>query len=270
VSGLAELQRSADLLAECGDRHGQAIALRTLANALRRRGQLARPLALFSEALAHYEASGDTVGAWQALRFIGQTHLDLRRRDDALRVLQAAQDAARALGRQRLLAQTSYWLGQAYLLAGDSDRARAAFAAMLDAYGEPTGIGHAYAVHGLGDVALRGGAFSDAQRHLGLAADLAREGADAVLEGRVLLSVAELHAALGQPEKRLSALEQAVACFDGCGAAYLEARALAALATAQADGAAAHGVWARVEDLYAELAVPEEDRIYRRPSGPAC
>jgi DNA-binding SARP family transcriptional activator/tetratricopeptide (TPR) repeat protein len=270
VSGLAELQRSADLLAECGDRHGQAIALRTLANALRRRGQLARPLAQFSEALAHYEASGDTVGAWQALRFIGQTHLDLGRRDDALRVLQAAQDAARALGRQRLLAQASYWIGQAYLLADDSDRARAAFAAMLDAYGEPTGIGHAYAVHGLGDVALRDSAFSDAQRHLGLAADLAREGADAVLEGRVLLSVAELHAALGQPEKRLSALEQAVACFDGCGAAYLEARALAALATAQADGAAARRVWARVEDLYAELAVPEEDRIYRRPSGPAC
>ena len=42
VSGPAELERSVQLLSSCADWHGLAIALRTLANALRRRGQLRR------------------------------------------------------------------------------------------------------------------------------------------------------------------------------------------------------------------------------------
>jgi DNA-binding SARP family transcriptional activator/tetratricopeptide (TPR) repeat protein len=270
VSGLAELQRSADLLAECGDRHGQAIALRTLANALRRRGHLARPLALFNEALAHYEASGDTVGRWLTLRYIGAALLDRGSHDEALRVLQEAERAAGELGKQRLLAQTRYWIGQTSLAIGDLDGAAAAFGAVLDAYSEPSSTGHAYAVHGLGDVALRTGAYAEAERYLGLAADLAREGADAVLEGRALLSAAKLHAALGQPEKRLLTLEQAVACFAGCRAAYLHAQALAELARAHEDsGDAAHAAWARVEDLYEEMDLPQEDRIHRRPPGSA-
>src|SRR6202044_4057823 len=63
-TSVVELQRAADLLAESGDRHGQAIALRTLAHALRRQGHLTRPLALFNDALGHYTASGDTIGRW--------------------------------------------------------------------------------------------------------------------------------------------------------------------------------------------------------------
>jgi DNA-binding SARP family transcriptional activator/tetratricopeptide (TPR) repeat protein len=273
VSGLAELQRSADLLAQCHERHGQAIALRTLANALRRRGHLARPLALFNEALAHYEASGDTVGWWLTLRYIGKTHLDRGRHDEALRVLQAAERAAGEFGEQRLLAQTRYWIGQTCLAVGDLAGAAAAFNAVLDVYSEPTSTGHAYAVHGLGDLALRTGEFRDAERYLGLAADLARDGADAVLEGRAYLSAAELHAALGRPEKWLAALEQAVSCFAGCSAAYLQAEALAALARAHedlGDGATARAAWARVEDLYKEMGLPEEDRIHRAPPGPAA
>ncbi len=268
VSGLAELQRAADLLAECHDRHGQAIALRTLGNALRRRGHLARPLALFNEALAHYEASGDTVGQWLTLRYIGQTHLDRGSYDEALRVLRAAEKAVAEFGEPRLLAQTRYWIGQTCLAAGDLAGATAAFEAVLDAYGEPAALGHAYAVHGLGDVARRTGAYRAAGRNLRLAADLARDGADAVLEGRAYLSIAELHAALGRPGKRLAALEQAVTCFAGCGAAFLQAQALAALARAHGDAgdaAAARATWARVEGLYQEMALPDEDRIHRGP-----
>jgi DNA-binding SARP family transcriptional activator/tetratricopeptide (TPR) repeat protein len=272
VSGFAELQRSVDLLAECHDRHGQAIALRTLANALRRRGHLARPLELFNEALTHYEASGDTVGRWLTLRYIGQALLNRGSYDEALRVLQEAEGAVGELGKQRLLAQTRYWTGQTCLAIGDLAGAAAAFGAVLEAYGEPTSIGHAYAVHGLGDVALRTGAFADAERYLGLAVGLAREGSDAVLEGRALLSAAELHAALRQPEKRLSTLEQAVACFAGCDAAYLHVQALATLARAHqdlGDDDDARAAWARVEDLYKAMDLPQEDRIYRPPPGPA-
>jgi DNA-binding SARP family transcriptional activator/tetratricopeptide (TPR) repeat protein len=272
VSGLRELQRSADLLAECQDRHGQAIALRTLANALRRRGHLAGPLALFTEALAHYEASGDTVGRWQALRYIGSAYLDLGRHDDALRALQAAEEAAGELGQPRLLAQTRYWIGQARLAAGDVAGATKAFEAVFAAYREPTGTGHAYALLGLAGVAQQTRRFADAERYLGLAAELAHDGADAVLEGRAYLAAAELNAALDQQDDRLEALDRAVACFAAGDAVYLQAQALSALAMAQGDAGnstAARAAWGRVSELYAEMGLPEEDRLHREPSRPA-
>jgi DNA-binding SARP family transcriptional activator/tetratricopeptide (TPR) repeat protein len=272
VSGLTELQRSVDLLADCQDRHGQAIALRTLANALRRRGHLTRPLALFNEALAHYEASGDIVGRWLTLRYIGQTYLDLGRQDEALRVLETAERVAGELGRPRLLAQTRYWIGQTRLAVGDLDGAAAAFNSVLGAYPEPATTGHAYAVHGLGDVALLTGALEDADRYLRLAAELAGDGADAALEGRAHLSAAALYAATRQPDSRIAALEQAVTCFAEAGTAYLQAVALAALARAHedsADSAAARAALARLESLYQEMALPEEDRIHHTPPGPA-
>ena len=76
-AAIAALQQAVRLLQASGDRHGQAITLRTLVHALRRQGHLTRPLELFDEVLAHYEASGDAVGRWQTWRFIGRTYLDL-------------------------------------------------------------------------------------------------------------------------------------------------------------------------------------------------
>jgi DNA-binding SARP family transcriptional activator/tetratricopeptide (TPR) repeat protein len=268
VPGLANLQRAADLMAECGDRHGQAIAMRTLANALRREGHLTRPLALFNDALSYYTASGDTVGRWQTLRFIGQTHLDLGNHQDARHMLKAAEAIASELGGGRLIAQTQYWIGQACLAAGDLDGAQAAFDAVFDVYGDDSGVGHAYAVHGLGDLAMRIGSHGVAGRHLAQAAGLARDGADAVLEGRVWLSTAALHQAQGQPDKQIMALEHAVAVFAGCGAAYLEARAHAVLGqitASRGDTAAADAAWTRIENLYSTAGLPDGDRIHRRP-----
>jgi DNA-binding SARP family transcriptional activator/tetratricopeptide (TPR) repeat protein len=266
-TSVVELQRAADLLAESGDRHGQAIALRTLAHALRRQGHLTRPLALFNDALGHYTASGDTIGRWQALRFIGQNQLSLGNHEQARRALDDAQAIADELGDRRLIAQTRYWTGQACLAAGDLDGAQAAFKAVFDVYGGETGIGHAYAVHGLGDVARRRGAHEVAEGHLIEAASLAHE-ADAVLEGRTWLSIAALRHDQGSQNDRIAALEQAVELFHGCGAAQLEARALATLAqvmSERADAAAADAAWTRIERLYAMAALPDEDRLYHRP-----
>jgi tetratricopeptide (TPR) repeat protein len=272
VPALAELERSVHLLGECGDDHGQAIAMRTLANALRRSGHLDRPLKLFTHALRHYETVGDTVGRSQTLRFIGQTHLDRGDPAAALEVLRSARAVAGELRDPRPVAQADYWIGQACLAAGDLAGAAAAFDALLEVYGEPAGLGHAYAAHGLGDVALRTGRLADAERYLSLAARLASEGFDAGLEGLVCLSTAELHEALGQPGERLAALQRAVDIFAGCGAPYLEVRALAALARAHegdADGEAARAAWARVDDLYSEMGVPAQDRLDRQPTDPA-
>lgn len=267
-AAIADLWRAARLLAECEDRHGQGIALRTLGNALRRQGHITRPLALFQEALGYYSASGDTVGRWQTLRYAGQTLLDRGSHQDARRALEQAQSLAAALSNERLIALTQYWIGQSHLATGDIDGAQAAFDTVFDIYRDDTSVAHAYAVHGLAEIACRRGAFGVAERHLAVAGDLARDGEDAVLAGRVLLSVATLHQAQGQADEQAAALRQAAAVFAGCGVAYLEARALAELAQVIADRGdttAAAAAWAAVERLWDAAGVPEQDRIHPRP-----
>jgi hypothetical protein len=89
---------------------------------------------------------------------------------------------------------------------------------------------------------------------------LASEGDDAYLEGRAYLSEAEMYAAREQPEKRLSSLEQAVACFAGGGAVYLQAQALARAHEDLQDDHDARAAWSRVEQLHEDMALPDEDR----------
>ena len=265
---VVELKHAVDLLAECGDGHGQAIALRTLANALRRQGHLTEPLALFKDALAHYTASADTVGRCQTLRFIGQNELDLGDHEPARRSLAEAEAIADGLGDRRLIAQTRYWIGQACLGAGDIDGAQAAFDAVFDIYGDEAGVGHAYAVHGLGEVARRKGAYGAAERYLTHAIDMAHD-ADTVLEGRAWLSIAALRRDQKRPDDMTAALERAADVFHSCGAAHLEARALGEFAqavTEQGGTAAADRAWHRIESLYSAAGLPAADRVYGRPS----
>lgn len=266
---VTELERAIGLLTDSGDQHGRAVALRTLANALRRRGYLHRPLALFTEARAAFDASGDRAGWWQAQRFLGQTYLDMGRSADARRALAEAEAVACQAGWARLLAQTRYWIGQASLAdPADLAAAQAAFDAVFEVFGEDGGVGRAYALHGLGDLALRGGDAQLAEQHLARAVGLVGDGADAALEGRIRLSLARVHAAQGRSAAQVEMLTEAIAVFAQSGLAYLEVRALAALAQALAargEGTAADAAWDRVESLYAGL--PAEDRRYRRPDG---
>ena len=172
------------------------------------------------------------------------------------------------LGGGRLIAQTRYWIGQACLAMGDTDGAQAAFDAVFDVYGEAGGVGRAYAVHGMGEVAWRRGAYAAAESYFAEALSLVSDGTDAILEGRVWLSSAALCRAQGQAGEQATALRQATAAFAGCGAAYLEVRALAGLARVmaeQGDEAAAEEPRHRVEELYELAGVPEGDRIGRNP-----
>lgn len=267
ATAIAGLERAAGLLAACGDRHGQAITLRTLAHALRRQGHLTRPLKLLNEVLEHYVASGDLVGRWQTLRFIGQTYLDLGDNAEALGALEAAESIAAVLGRRRLIAQTRYWVGQACLAVDDEVGAQIAFDAVFDVYGDDVGVGHAYARHGLGEVARRSGAYGVADQHLAVALDRAHECADAVLEGRVWLSIAALRRAQDRHDQYQVALRQAVAVFADCGAARLEMRALATLAQVLSDlgdSAAADLARDRIDSLQAAADLPARDRVHHR------
>ncbi len=268
VSGVPELTRAVDLLAGEKDQHGLAIARRTLANALRRRGQSSRALALFGEALAGYQATGDTVGRWQTLRFIGQVHLDRGDLAQAPAFLARAEQVADELGKPRLIAQTRYWTGCACLAAGDLAGADRAFTAVREVCGPDSGVGYAYALHGLGDLARSRRDFGRAGGILGVAVTLAHEHADALLEGRVRLSLAELWQDQDRPEDAIAELGRAARCFAACDAAYLEVLAQARLAVAEAARGAAEAAaraWDRVEQLYALGEVPERDRLAHRP-----
>ena len=268
-SDLANLQRAVDLLAGCGDRHGQAIALRTLASALRRQGHLTRALALFGDSVGYYTASADQMGLCQTLRFIGQTYLDLGQHDKARQELEKAEAEASELD-ERLMAQARYWIGQACLARGDIDGAQVAFDMVFDVFGDTPDGGHAYALHGLGQVATRKGAHSLADRHLAEAVTLAHDAADTRLEGRIWLSIADLRQAQHQPSEQAGALHKAVAVLHTGGEVSLETQALAELArvlAGQGDDAAAGEAWARIENLYAVAGLPDEDRVYRRPGG---
>ncbi|WP_157437221.1 BTAD domain-containing putative transcriptional regulator [Actinoplanes subtropicus] len=263
VSGVPELQRAVDLLAETGDRHALAVAQRTLANALRRNGELARPLELFTEALAHYQESGDVVGSQQALRFVGQTHLDGGDAEDAVAVLLEAEKLARNSGQARVLAPALYWLAQAYLAGGDRPAAAAAFDEVQRLSPPDSGLAHAYALHGLGDLALAGGDTGTARHLLERAETLSREAADAGLEARVCLSIAAVEAAADRPDDRLAALRRAFGPIRASGNRWLEMLVQAELADAydrMGDAGAARTARDRIAELYDQGDVPPGDR----------
>jgi tetratricopeptide (TPR) repeat protein len=261
VSGVAELERAVSLLGEVGERHGRAVALRTLANALRRRGELARPLRQFTEALVQYRESGDVVGVQQTLRFIGQTHLDLGDPDAAVATLREAELMARELGKPQVLAPTLYWMGQAFLARGDRAAAAADFREVSETFPDG-GVGRAYALHGLGDLALVTGDLDTAAARLAGAEEFARAAADVLLEARASLSIAALESARGHGTEREVALLRAVELSQSCGAVHLEIEAQGALADAYASMKGQEEAEAAARDRIAELYadVPPEDR----------
>jgi tetratricopeptide (TPR) repeat protein len=171
----------------------------------------------------------------------------------------------------RLRAQTWYWAGLAGLAVGDLKGAEQAFSALRGVFPRPPELGHAYALHGLAELARRGREPEVASSFLTAAAQLADQ-VDATLKGRIYLSEAALHREAGQPALELRALERAVACFEGGGAAAYQVQALDDLARTRAsygDYPAAQEARDQADQQYEAMALPEEDRAYRhRPRLP--
>jgi DNA-binding SARP family transcriptional activator/tetratricopeptide (TPR) repeat protein len=269
VSGAEDLRRAAELFGAAGDRRGQAIALRTLANNMLRRGQREPALATLDQALPHYIASGDVVGHCQTLRYIGQTYLDLERHDEALRALEAADSVAAGLSQPRLLAQTRYWIGRAKLAGADTTGARSEFLSVLAILGDARDSGRAYATFGLGSAAQQGGDPDSAERYLHDAADLAREMGDSTLEGRSFLALATVHQGPEAADRRVSSLVRAVECLGRTDAGHLHATALGALGDAYADRgrvAEARAAWTEAVGLFGAMRSSDAEPIRRRLS----
>jgi tetratricopeptide (TPR) repeat protein len=228
VSTIEDLHRAVSLFRQADDVHGEAIALRTLGNALRHDGQFAEALEFFQRALTGYTAAGDAVGRWQTLRYIGQIHLDLDHHAQAVRLLGEAETIAREFGQPLLRAQTAFWLGRAYLESGDAAAAKEQFLSVLALVDDGDEVGMAFAHYGLGDIATDGGHWAEAEQHLGVASQLAGHAGDAVLEGRIALSQAVLYAATGRVADARSRLDRAISCFTAGNAGHLRAKAEAA------------------------------------------
>jgi hypothetical protein len=142
---------------------------------------------------------------------------------------------------------------------------------MLALCPEPPSLGHAYALHGQAELVRATGAVAQAAGWLATAGDLARQGRDAGLEGKVLMSLARLHAAAGLTAAQALALDQAARCFAG-GSPGLELQALDELGAALAasgDQLAARQAWDRAAAVYEGMGLPAEDRAYCPPPGPA-
>lgn len=232
--GADQLGRAAQLFAGAGDRHGEAIARRALGSAHRLAGSFAEAQHEFTQARLCYQDGGDPLGAWQAARLLGQTWLDLGDPDQALRHLEEALVLARATRHERAEPQTSYWIGRARLalgdLAGAADRFRRVLAT-AEAAGDRAGV--AYGRHGLGDAAHRAGQWTEAAELLGGAREAARLAGDAVLEGRILCSLGELHCDRSAWRKAGRCLAEAAARFDERNASWLRAQALRRLDAVQ-------------------------------------
>jgi tetratricopeptide (TPR) repeat protein len=163
-----------------------------------------------------------------------------------------------------LRAQTAYWTGYANLTAGRLAPARSDFQCVLELVGDSDDTGRAYALHGLGDAARIAGELGEAEEYLTTAAQLAAQAADAVLEGRVHRSLAALHRARGQLSRQASDLIRAAACFRGCDAPFLEARALSELgevSVERGDIPAARAALTAAQVLYVQLRLPEAERV---------
>lgn len=226
VSDVADLERAVALFEAEKDEHGLAIARRTLGNALRRDGDFPRAADELRAASQGFEICGDAVGQWQALRCIGQTHLDLNEHQDAVRDLTRAAELAAHIRLPRLIGQSAYWLGRAHLRAGDLSQARDQFAIVLAAVGETDPIGRAYAYLGLGEVAAADpNSANEADQYLREALELAEQGGDAVIEGRVRHAIALRHRASHEDGAAMASFERAIACFRDAHAHYLEERA---------------------------------------------
>ncbi|GAA3300482.1 AAA family ATPase [Dactylosporangium vinaceum] len=218
VTDVTAMRRAVAYFRQEHDPHGLAIALRTLGNHLRRGGRFDAAIEAFTESSQYFEQVGDAVGQWQSRRYIGQCHLDRGDLEQAMQYLTDAADRARALGEARLRAQSAYWLGRAQLARGLRQRANEHFQYVKATVGVDP-IGSARALHGLGDIAALDGEPAAARQYFTTALTMAHNhGGDAVLEGRIHLSLADL---VSQPRERAEHLQRAVDCFDAGHAGYL-------------------------------------------------
>jgi tetratricopeptide (TPR) repeat protein len=211
---------------EIGEDHVYALALRMRAFLDRVTGDVEAAMEGFQAALELLREAGDKVGEVHVLSNIAQLHLEGGDRDAAAESLKLALATAKDTGARRVHAQVLCRLGDLHLAAEELHAAEGAFAEALDLVlllQDP--VGEAYATHGLAGVALARGRHAEAETLLASASVLAARLNEALIEGRVSLTTAELHHDLARHDKARSAAVRARELFTQLRADGLRERA---------------------------------------------
>ncbi|MEQ4715629.1 BTAD domain-containing putative transcriptional regulator [Nonomuraea sp. B19D2] len=221
-------ERALKIMDELGDTHGRALALGGLGYLDRLAGRYGVALARYAEALQGFQEAGDLIGEAHMLKDIALIHMDQQQNATAESLLQQALKVCRRLGAQRVTAQTLHQLGEFYLQTRLLESAREMFSAantITESSGDVTG--QAYTLLGIGIVRTRQSSFSLAEASLNAALAAADHAQDLLIRGRVLLSLAELDVARGQPQMAMGRLDQALQALGDLGpAAVWRARVL--------------------------------------------
>jgi DNA-binding SARP family transcriptional activator/tetratricopeptide (TPR) repeat protein len=200
---------------QLADTHGRALALSALAFADRQDGRSDRALERYGLALVGYRAAGDGVGEADALNNMAQIQMDRENYDQALELLEQAFALGQSLGAHRVAAQVECRFGEYYLRIGDVWRAERSFHSALEMVRNAGDlVGEIYALIGLGTVRTLQGRYEQAQDDLSAALSLSRHMTSGnLVNGRILLALAELYLDKDGPESAVPYIGEALAVF---------------------------------------------------------
>jgi DNA-binding SARP family transcriptional activator/tetratricopeptide (TPR) repeat protein len=209
------LQSALHTFRQLGDAHGHALALAALAFADQLCGRSGQALKSYRRALAEYRTVGDRVGEIDVLNNLAEIHMSRESHGEAQQLLEKAFFLGRSLKAPRVAAQTEHRFGELYLRTNDVWRAERAFRSVLETVrGEGDLVGEAHALVGLGTARTLQGRHEVAMGDLSAALSLSRHMASSnLVHGKILLALAELHLAMGEPESSVPLINEALVIF---------------------------------------------------------
>lgn len=250
---------------EIGDRHGQMLVLRNMAQIDWLRGDHAAMLGKYDIALAGLRAVGDRAGEAHVLSNIAKARLDEENHEPARDMLNAALAICREIRCERVEAQVIFRLGELYLRTHEVGPAAQAFEWALRLVRKNRDqIGECHSLNGLGRAQWRQGNIGAAEATLIQSLRLAKQVGDRTVEGRSLLALGEIALAGSSHPVALIHLTAARALFDKLGAGPLQARVrmiLFELHTATADYSAAITELMTAQSILDNLGSPEAARL---------
>ncbi|WP_331765214.1 tetratricopeptide repeat protein (plasmid) [Streptomyces sp. NBC_01384] len=216
---------------EAGEDHGRAMALRSLGQSDRMRGDPDTAMPRFAEALVLFREAGDLFGEVHTLHNMAEAELDRGHLDAAM---QCAREAVRLEENRapdtRNLAQALYRLGRVHLALDELAAAEEAFLRAVRIVKEKTDmVGLAHTLLGLGETRLSRGDTKLAETTLTDALEVAEECRSPLVAGRIGLVLGEVSRGLGKTEAARAFLRTAQQRFAAAGASVWERRAEEAL-----------------------------------------
>ncbi|MFD9006310.1 BTAD domain-containing putative transcriptional regulator [Streptomyces sp. NPDC059582] len=225
------LDKALRFYTEAGEDHGRAMALRSLGQSDRMRGDPDTAMPRFTEALVLFRAAGDLFGEVHTLHNMAEAELDRGHLEAAMR---CAQEAVRLEEKRapdtRNLAQALYRLGRVHLALDELPAAEEAFLRAVRIVKEKTDmVGLAHTLLGLGETRLSRGDAQLAETTLTDALEIAEECRSPLVAGRIGLVLGEVSHGLGKTDAARTYLRTAQQRFAAAGATVWELRAAEAL-----------------------------------------